>query len=154
MKKTFALLFATSLLASAPAFAWDPAAPARGVVDTFVDKCPQGRAVCAPFTGYRVEAQGWACSNPVTQGGDFDLRKLSIVAAVNNWVTVPPVFHLLQLQNRPDVVAAGACPISAVGFKVAIDYGSGPVSAYPMQLRFLYDGVMLDPNRFLIMGPR
>lgn len=41
MKKTFALLFATSLLASAPAFAWDPAAPARGVVDTFVDKCPR-----------------------------------------------------------------------------------------------------------------
>ncbi len=151
MRKTLALLFAASLLASAPAFAWDPAAPARGVVDTFVDKCPQGRATCAPFTGYRVEAQGWACTNP---NGNFDLRNLSIQATANNWVVVPPVFHLLQLQNRPDVVAAGACPQSAVGFKVAIDYGDGPVYYSPLRVWFLYNGVMLDSSRPLIMGPR
>lgn len=154
MKTTFKLLLAASLLASAPAFAWDPAARARGVVDTYVDKCPQGRATCAPFTGYRAEAQGWACTNPATASGNLDLRSLSIQASVNGAAVIPPVIHLLQRQNRPDVAAAGACPGSAVGFKIGFDYGDGQMLYFPLQLRILYDGVLLDPNQFLILGPR
>ncbi len=152
MKLIVKALLASSILFCAQAIAWDPAAPVRGWVDTYVDRCPSGAAQCGPLKASRFEAQGWACSNPAL-GGTFDPNKLSILAVYNGWIIIPPTIRSIEIQGRPDVVAYGACPTSAVGFKIGFDYGNGWVLPYN-QFRIMYDGVPLEPNQYLFGGPR
>ncbi len=143
-------LIVCSLLLCAKAQAWDPAAPVRGWVDTFADRCPSGYSSCKLFAS-RYVVQGWACANP-SLGGNFDPSKIRVVALYNGWVMLPPPINSIQIEDRPDVVAYGACPTSQVGFRLEFRDPSGFITPY-RNFIVLYDGAVLESSIYMRGGP-
>jgi hypothetical protein len=86
----------------------------RGNIDYHVDRCgnPLG-----PDCGIspRYVVAGWACDSPL-YGGALDTAKLTVTK--NSWLAADPNHpkYNVLVYSRPDVVAAGLCSNSAVGF--------------------------------------
>ena len=116
---------------------------AHGSVDVFYDRCRNPDwPHCGIRPRYRIE--GWACESAAA-GGSFISSRLIVTEHWHSGETTPypwPTIYVtkqnFRVVSRPDVVAAGLCSTSAVGFSFDIDG-----ETYNRDYKITYSGVWL-----------